>query len=155
MLDASSGECHRECQEDNGKDRWQGGMGRGLHAEDSCVTEALVVCRGRQWGAHFVDVIVVSVHTVASHHIVDTETLAHLQAGAGAAARSRGGELRVVDGVDAAVQQVQSLALRVFLYLRVVCVARHELPVDDPRRFEAGGVTGGELVVEQVARCQA
>lgn len=96
-----------------------------------------------------------SVHTVASQHVVDTEALAHLQAGAGAATRSRGWELRVVDGVDAAVQQVQSLALRVFLYLRVVCVARHELRVYELRRLEAGGVAGGELVVEQVARCQA
>ena len=78
-------------------------MGRGLHAEDAGVTEALVACRGRQWGAHFVDVIVVSVHTVASHHIVDAEALAHLQAGAGGATRSRGWELRVIDGVDATI----------------------------------------------------
>ncbi len=57
----------------------------------------------------------------------------------------------MTDGVDATVQDVQNLALYVFLYRRGVGVARHELSVYDPRRLEAGG----ELAVEECASLQA
>ena len=78
-------------------------MARGLHAEDTCVTEALVACWSRLLSAHFVDVLMCAAHKAAFPLVVDAQALAHLQARTGAAARSRGWELRVIDGVDATI----------------------------------------------------
>ncbi len=100
---SSHGEARAEGQEDDGKERREGGVRRGLHAGDAGVAKALVAFRGRLFAAHFVDDIIVLVITAASHDVVDAEALAHLQARAGAAARRRGWKLRVTDGVDATI----------------------------------------------------
>ncbi len=78
-------------------------MGRGLHAEDAGVIEALVACRCRQLSAHFVDVLVCVAQFAAGPVVFDAQALAHLQARAGGATRSRGWELRVIDGVDSTI----------------------------------------------------
>ncbi len=78
-------------------------MCRGLHAEDTCVTEALVACRSRLLSAHFVDVLMCAAQFAAFPLVVDAQALAHLQAGAGGTAGGRGWELRVIDGVDATI----------------------------------------------------
>ena len=130
-------------------------MGRGLHAEDSCVAEAL----GAWWcgllGASGFDEGICFCFCAACFVVLDTEGLALFQAGAGGAAGGRGWEVRVIDGVDAAMQEVQGPALVVLAYPVEVVVARHEFPVDTPGRLEAGGATRGELVVEECARLRA
>ena len=103
LLSKLHGEARAEGQEDDGKERREGGVRRGLHAGDAGGAEALVASRGRQLGALLVDLVMRAAQLAARPVVFDAQALAHLQARAGAAARSRGWKLRVTDGVDATI----------------------------------------------------